>query len=771
VENIINQLNNSQKEAVLYNEGPSLVVAGAGSGKTRVLTCKIAYLLKSGYQPHTILALTFTNKAAREMKERIASITDDYLTRYLWMGTFHSIFYRILRREAQYIGYPSDFTIYDASDSKNLIKTIIKEMRLDDKIYKPGLVQGRISNAKNSLITSNIYATHKDLTEYDVRSKVPLIKDIYKKYQNRCFNVGVMDFDDLLLYTNILFRDHPEALEKYRNQFKFVLVDEYQDTNFSQHLIVRQLTEKHRHICVVGDDAQSIYSFRGANIDNILKFKDSFPECKTFKLERNYRSTQNIVNAANSVIKKNKEQIFKNVYSEKERGDKISILSAYSDYEEGYIVSSKILEMKEFQDYSYSDFAILYRTNAQSRILEDAMRKRMIPYKVYGSQSFYQRKEIKDVVAYLRVIINPNDEEALKRIINYPARGIGDTTIDKLQSAAVESNISLWSAISNHLYTGLLMNKGTIAKLDAFHNMITDFRSKNREFTAPELLEYVIKNSGLAATLFMDTSIEGISRQENVKELMNAMTEFVTLRKEEGSENFSLTDFLIEISLMTDQDEKEQDGKKDVVTMMTVHAAKGLEFENVIIVGMENDLFPSMMCEGNMRAIEEERRLFYVAITRAKQNCIITYSKNRFRNGKTNTASPSYFLKDIDEEFVDFPDDMELPAQNRNNWQSTFGRPYSQEKPKYFETSKPAARQNIPPLKRMEKIEADIPEKVEKIGDISIGTAVVHDRFGEGKVIMLEGSGNDAKATVEFKNAGAKNLLLKFAKLKVLKNG
>ncbi|MDR2385225.1 MAG: exodeoxyribonuclease V subunit gamma [Tannerella sp.] len=743
MENIIRELNESQKEAVLYNDGPSLVVAGAGSGKTRVLTCKIAYLLKSGYQPHTILALTFTNKAAREMKQRIAAITDDYMARYLWMGTFHSIFYNILRRESQHIGYSSDFTIYDASDSKSLIKTIIKDMGLDEGAYKPGLVQNRISNAKNCLITSNVYATNKNLNEYDAKAKVPLIRDIYKKYQIRCYNASVMDFDDLLLYANILLRDHPEILEKYRNQFKFILVDEYQDTNFAQHLIVRQLSEKHRHICIVGDDAQSIYSFRGANIDNMLRFKDNFPECRIFKLERNYRSTQNIVNAANSLIKKNREQMFKNVYSEKEWGNKIVVLAAYSDHEEGYIVSSQILEMKMRQKYSYSDFAVLYRTNAQSRVLEETMRKHQIPYRIYGSQSFYQRKEIKDIVAYLRVIINPNDEEALKRIINYPIRGIGSTTIDRLQAAAVEKNTSMWNVISQQENTGTPMSKGTLAKLKAFYDIITDFRSKNRELSAPEMLEYVIKYSGLADILFTDTTAEGISRQENVKELMNAMTEFVTLRREEGAENFSLTDFLVEISLLTDQDEKNRDEKKDVVTMMTVHAAKGLEFENVIIAGMENDLFPSMMSQGDMRAVEEERRLFYVAITRAKQNCIITYAKHRFRNGKTVTASPSYFLKDINEKYIDYPNNMELPAQNRHI--ALFP-----EMPKHVEMPK---------------------SSITATEGLSVGNTVRHDKFGEGKVLKIEMESNDLKATVEFKNAGRRTLLLKYAKLKVLKNG
>ena len=783
----IDQLNDSQRAAVLCPEGPSLVVAGAGSGKTRVLTYKIAYLLQSGYQPHTILALTFTNKAAREMKQRIASITSEYITRYLWMGTFHSIFYRILRREAAHIGYPSDFTIYDSSDSKNLIKTIIKEMQLDDKIYRPGMIQSRISNAKNALVTHQAYLSNKELLEYDMYGKVPLTGEIYKRYQMRCFNAGAMDFDELLLQTNILFRDCPDVLTKYQEQFRYVLVDEYQDTNFAQHLIVTRLCEKRHHVFVVGDDAQSIYSFRGANIDNMLRFKDNYPECKLFKLEQNYRSTQNIVDAANSLIAKNEEQIKKTVYSENEKGNKITILSAYSDYEEGYLVSTKILDMIRDNGNSYSDFAILYRTNAQSRVMEEALRKRSMPYKVYGAQSFYQRKEIKDVIAYLRLIVNPKDEESFKRIINYPTRGIGNTTVEKIQDAALSANKSLWNIITSPSEY-IDINKGAAAKLHDFRLMIEDFRNKNNEMTAAEIAEYVIKRSGIAGSLFQDTSVEGISRQENVRELMNAISEYVSIRQEEGSDDISLTSFLMEVSLITDQD-NDKDENADKVTMMTVHAAKGLEFNNVFIVGMENDLFPTPRSIDSPKAVEEERRLFYVAITRARKNCVITYAKNRFRNGQTNTASPSFFLKDIDEKYIDYANEVELPTQRWNSvssyqqerkpantnpaWDSddsysykrTFGASSPTER-RQSATSQPSSR--FTRLKKTDTTEGTKPSGVSSIDGLTVGSKVLHERFGEGIVVALEGRGSDAKATVEFENSGKKSLLLKFAKLKML---
>ena len=802
----LNQLDNSQREAVIYDGGPSLVVAGAGSGKTRVLTYKIVHLLQTGYQPHSILALTFTNKAAREMKRRIASMINEYSARYLWMGTFHSIFFRILRREAQHIGYPSDFTIYDQADSKNLIKTILKELQLDEKVYRPNMVQSRISNAKNALITCNAYMANKNLIDEDQRSKVPLISEVYKWYQSRCFQARAMDFDDLLLYTNILFRDHPEVLAKYQNQFRYVLVDEYQDTNFAQHLIVSRLCEKHHNVFVVGDDAQSIYSFRGANIDNMLRFKDHYPDCRLFKLEQNYRSTQNIVDAANSLILKNKEQIKKTIYSRNEKGSKISVLSSYSDYEEGYIVASKIEEMKRQQGCKYSDFAVLYRTNAQSRVMEEAMRKRMIRYKVYGSLSFYQRKEIKDVLAYLRMIVNPNDEEAFKRIINYPLRGIGQTTVDKLQNAALANQTSLWNIIGSSGAYHLDFNKGTIDKIMQFKALIDEMQNCNKTMNAAEIGEFTVKRCGIFSSFLADKSVEGISRLENVNELVSAMKEFVALRLEEGLESISLSDFLMEVSLLTDQD-NDKDENADKVTLMTVHAAKGLEFKNVFIAGMENDLFPSPLAMFSPKSIEEERRLFYVAITRAEENCIITYAMNRYRNGAANIATPSFFIDDIDTMYLDYPNAIELPTNRRNYdtdddnysfhrqhekssrnpaWdsESTY-RSFRKEitlpndnltggrqipfRPKQVETNTYKAKPSgsISPKHFTKEAET----KVTSLAGFSVGDKVLHERFGEGAILSLEGKGNDAKALVAFVNTGTKYLLLKYAKLKLMVNG
>ena len=577
MEEYLAELNESQREAVVYCEGPQLVVAGAGSGKTRVLTYKIAWLLKQGLRPSSILALTFTNKAAREMKERIAAMVGENTARWLWMGTFHSIFSRILRREAAAIGFPSNFTIYDAADSKNLIRTIIKEMQLDDKTYRPGMVQSRISNAKNALITWRAYEQNKELIESDIRCKVPELREIYKRYQNRCLQAGAMDFDDLLLQTNILFRDHPEILARYQDAFRYVLVDEYQDTNFAQHLIVKRLCEKQPHLCVVGDDAQSIYSFRGANIDNILQFRNAYPGCKLFKLERNYRSTQNIVNAANSLIDKNREQIPKHVYSEKEEGNKIRLLATYSDYEEAYTVAARIQEMKFAERDKYQDYAILYRTNAQSRLLEEALRKRNIPYRIYGGLSFYQRKEVKDVISYFRLVVNPHDEEAFKRVINYPARGIGDTTVQKLATAASTYNISLWQVLQTPLEYGVNINKGTAGKLAAFREMLAAFIEKLATLPADELALFIARESGLVNMLSQDRSTEGISKLENLQELLKGIVEFCEIRKEEGNTHVSLADFLAEVSLLTDQDD-ETDERRDKVTLMTVHAAKGLEF-------------------------------------------------------------------------------------------------------------------------------------------------------------------------------------------------
>lgn len=776
MEEYLNQLNESQREAVTYNEGPSLVIAGAGSGKTRVLTYKIAYLLQQGLPPQSILALTFTNKAAREMKERIASITDAQTARRLWMGTFHSIFSRILRSEAEHIGYPSNFTIYDAADSKSLLRAIIKEMQLDDKVYRLGMVQSRISNAKNALVTWKAYEQSKELVEHDLESKVPLLREIYKQYQSRCFQAGAMDFDDLLLQTNILFRDHPQVLEKYRSFFRFVLVDEYQDTNFAQHLIVQRLCEQHCRICVVGDDAQSIYSFRGANIDNILNFKNQYPGCRIFKLERNYRSTQNIVNAANSLIHKNREQIQKTVYSEKEEGSKVRVCASYSDYEEGYAVASGIQEMQRRLDSAYSDFAILYRTNAQSRILEEALRKRGIPYKIYGGLSFYQRKEIKDVIAYLRLIINPHDEEAFKRVINYPARGIGETTLSKLTAAASEHLVSLWTVLNDPVGYALSINSGTAKKLADFRELIQRFIDRNEQLSAEEMVSVVVKESGMVSVLFQDRSVEGISKQENLQELLKGIAEFCEIRREEGSEHVSLADFLSEVSLLTDQD-NDKDEQANKVTMMTVHAAKGLEFKHVFVVGMEEDLFPSQMSKDNPRAIEEERRLFYVAITRAEQSCVLTYAKSRFRNGQSAICSPSRFLKDIDVRFLDIPADAAATdsfAAARERFQkptafvSPFQQPKAVEKEDAFVSASSTQSSSKQRLTRVDQVKASASLPATDLSGLPVGAHVRHDRFGEGVVVAIEGDGGNTKATVAFTHFGQKQLLLKFARLTVI---
>ncbi len=770
MEQYLNQLNNSQREAVMYTEGPSLVIAGAGSGKTRVLTYKIAYLLQQGLQPQSILALTFTNKAAREMKERVTGITGEATARRLWMGTFHSIFSRILRYESEHLGYPSNFTIYDTADSKSLLKSIIKEMQLDDKVYWVGLIQNRISNAKNALVTYKAYAQSKELIEYDQNAKVPLLVEIYKRYQNRCFQAGAMDFDDLLLQTNILFRDHPEVLEKYQNYFSYVLVDEYQDTNFAQHLIVQKLCDRHRNLCVVGDDAQSIYSFRGANIDNILKFKNIYSGCRVFKLERNYRSTQNIVNAANSLIHKNKEQIEKTVYSEKEEGSRLALYSSYSDYEEGYAVAARIQEMRMCK-YNYADFAILYRTNAQSRILEEALRKRNIPYKIYGGLSFYQRKEIKDMISYFRLIVNPHDEEALKRVINYPARGIGDTTVSKLMAAATNHQVSLWTVLQSPIDYALSVNSGTAKKLSAFRELIEQFIEQNETTEADEMAATVLKQSGVIADLVQDRSVEGQSKYENAQELLKGIAEFCEIRKEDGAERIQLADFLAEVSLLTDQDnDKEEQTNK--VTMMTVHAAKGLEFKNVFIVGLEEDLFPSAMSKDNPRAVEEERRLFYVAITRAEENCVLTYAKSRYRNGQTAMCSPSRFLKDIDARFLENNATADRSFLRERTQHQAFESPMRQ--PYEWNRSNESSASSVqsvakPRLRKIEGMPSGNPSSPTptNLSGLQVGSLVHHDRFGDGEVIAIEGEGGNAKATIAFSLFGQKQLLLKFAKLTI----
>ena len=773
MEEYLSALNESQRAAVEYNDGPALVVAGAGSGKTRVLTYKIAYLLNLGLPPQSILALTFTNKAAREMKSRIAAIVGEQKARRLWMGTFHSIFSRILRAEADKLGYPSNFTIYDAADSKSLLKTIIKEMQLDDKVYKPATVQTRVSNAKNALITCTAYDRSKELIEADTQSRMPLIREIYARYQSRCFQAGAMDFDDLLLQTNILFRDHPDVLAKYQDFFRYVLVDEYQDTNFAQHLIVQRLCERHRRICVVGDDAQSIYSFRGANIDNILQFRNVYPGCRLFKLEQNYRSTQTIVDAANSLIDKNTRQIPKVVFSERERGDKIRVISAYSDYEEGYAVAGRIAGMLRggMKARSYADFAILYRTNAQSRILEEALRKRGIPYKIYGGLSFFQRKEVKDVIAYFRLLVNPHDEEALKRVINYPARGIGETTVAKVAATASDRSVSLWEVLQDPIGHALPVNGGTAKKLSAFRELIERLSELATTLPADELAPVVVKETGLVKAIFEDSSVEGISRQENMQELLKSISEFCDLRREEGNGEVSLADFLSEVALLTDQDNDKEENA-DKVTMMTVHAAKGLEFTNVFVVGMEEDLFPSALSKGNPRAVEEERRLFYVAITRAEQNCVVSYAKSRYRNGKTDMCVPSRFLKDIDACYLDRRADRAAPSETfvgcERYQRPAFASPLLQPKDNDgLHTPAAPVKRTLTRLAPASDVSAPA-SSVVSVAGLDVGVRVRHDRFGEGEIVALEGEGGNRKATVLFDHFGQKQLLLKFAKLQVL---
>lgn len=779
----IEELNEGQRNAVLYNDGPSLVIAGAGSGKTRVLTYKIAYLLENGYQPWNILALTFTNKAAREMKERIARQVGPERARHLWMGTFHSMFLRILHVEAGHIGFTSQFTIYDTADSKSLIRSIIKEMGLDEKVYKPGMVQARISNAKNHLVSPAGYANNKEAYEGDRAAKVPALRDIYQRYWERCRQADAMDFDDLLFYTFLLFRDHPEVLARYQDQFRYILVDEYQDTNFAQHSIVLQLAKNHQHVCVVGDDAQSIYSFRGADIDNILYFTKVYPDTKVFKLEQNYRSTQTIVRAANSLIEKNQWQIRKEVFSEKEKGEAIGVYQAYSDVEEGDIVVNKIAELRREKRYAYSDFAILYRTNAQSRIFEEAMRKRSMPYRIYGGLSFYQRKEIKDVIAYFRLIVNPNDEEAFKRIINYPARGIGDTTVGKIIAAATGHNVSLWTVLCEPLAYGLNFNKGTVGKLQAFRELISAFITDAAEKNAYEIGADIIRQSGIINDVCQDNSPENLSRKENIEELVNGMSDFCAQRQEEGNPNVLLGDFLSEVSLLTDQD-SDKDGDDEKITLMTVHSAKGLEFKNVFVVGMEENLFPSGMVGDSPRALEEERRLFYVAITRAEEHCFLSYAKTRFRYGKMEFGSPSRFLKDIDIRFLRLPQDAgmfrrveeEAAAFRREN-----ARGFAPDK----EDAPYGGKERVSVRPKQQIIAPTVPRNLKRVAPsantastspsagasanrVQQGQLIEHERFGLGEVLKVEGEGDNAKATIRFKNAGDKQLLLRFARFKVL---
>lgn len=783
----LDELNESQRAAVLYNEGPSLVIAGAGSGKTRVLTYKIAYLLDNGYEPWSILALTFTNKAAREMKERISRAVGNDKAKYLWMGTFHSVFARILRTEAAALGYSSNFTIYDSSDSKSLIKSLLKELNLDEKVYKPGLIQSRISNAKNHLVSAQAYAASSEFFRSDSEAKIPAMRDIYIRYCERCKQSDAMDFDDLLVNTYLLFKNHPDICEKYADRFRYVLVDEYQDTNFAQHSIVLQLTSKHQRVCVVGDDAQSIYSFRGANIDNILKFTRLYNDARLFKLEQNYRSTQLIVKAANSLIEKNREQIRKEVFSENSVGEPITVTCAYSDVEEGEIVANKITSMHVKNGYPYSDFAILYRTNAQSRIFEEALRKRAVAYRIYGGLSFYQRKEIKDVIAYFRLAVNPHDGEALKRVINYPARGIGDTTLNKIIATAAQEGVSLWTVISSPLDYGLNINKGTHAKLQGFRDIIADFVSKVDTYNAYDLGKEIVGASGIMADIIQDTSPEGLSRRENIDELVNGMYDFCDIRRQEGNERMFLTDYLSEVSLLTDQD-GEKDDSVPKVTLMTIHSAKGLEFRNVFIVGMEENLFPGPMSSDSPRALEEERRLFYVAITRAEENCFISYAKNRYKYGKPEFCNPSRFLTDINPAFLKMPADSGFTSvRNEGYTKRNYERGYErnetyrssgpsmfdggempQEPVRFVKPVPPRNLKRIVPVSQNPAVSRSAePCKADTHG-VEVGRLIEHERFGRGEVVRLEGSGDNCKATVRFENAGDKQLLLKFARFKII---
>lgn len=783
----LDELNESQRAAVLYNEGPSLVIAGAGSGKTRVLTYKIAYLLDNGYEPWSILALTFTNKAAREMKERISRAVGSEKAKYLWMGTFHSVFARILRTEAAALGYSSNFTIYDSSDSKSLIKSLLKELNLDEKVYKPGLIQSLISNAKNHLVSAQAYAASSEFFRSDSEAKIPAMRDIYIRYCERCKQSDAMDFDDLLVNTYLLFKNHPDICEKYADRFRYVLVDEYQDTNFAQHSIVLQLTSKHQRVCVVGDDAQSIYSFRGANIDNILKFTRLYNDARLFKLEQNYRSTQLIVKAANSLIEKNREQIRKEVFSENSVGEPITVTCAYSDVEEGEIVANKITSMHVKNGYPYSDFAILYRTNAQSRIFEEALRKRAVAYRIYGGLSFYQRKEIKDVIAYFRLAVNPHDGEALKRVINYPARGIGDTTLNKIIATAAQEGVSLWTVISSPLDYGLNINKGTHAKLQGFKDIIVDFVSKVDTYNAYDLGKEIVGASGIMADIIQDTSPEGLSRRENIDELVNGMYDFCDIRRQEGNERMFLTDYLSEVSLLTDQD-GEKDDSVPKVTLMTIHSAKGLEFRNVFIVGMEENLFPGPMSSDSPRALEEERRLFYVAITRAEENCFISYAKNRYKYGKPEFCNPSRFLKDINPAFLKMPADSGFTSvRNEGYTKRNYERGYErnetyrssgpsmfdggempQEPVRFVKPVPPRNLKRIVPVSQNPAVSRSAETGKADTHGVEVGRLIEHERFGRGEVVRLEGSGDNCKATVRFENAGDKQLLLKFARFKII---
>ena len=769
---LLSDLNDAQQEPVLHRDGPLIVIAGAGSGKTRVLTYRIANLMKHGVDSFSILALTFTNKAAREMKARIAEIVGEGEAKNLWMGTFHSVFARILRQEADKLGFPRDFTIYDTQDSGRLIASIIREMGLDKDIYKFKQIRNRISAFKNSLITVKAYFNDTDLQETDAISRRPKMGEIYKQYVDRCFKAGVMDFDDLLLRTNELLNMHPSVLAKYQERFKYILVDEYQDTNHSQYLIVRALSDKYQNICVVGDDAQSIYGFRGANISNILNFQKDYDDVKLYRLEQNYRSTKNIVNAANSVINHNKNKIDKLVWTSNTDGSKIKVQRCSTDADEGREVASSIFEIKMHEQRHNNEFAVLYRTNAQSRAIEDALRKRDIPYRVYGGLSFYQRKEIKDLLAYLRLIVNPNDEESLKRIINYPARGIGQSTLDKLIIGAKSNDISLFDTIKNSSKLNLPLNRGVLGKLLDFSNFILSLQIENQKTNAFEIADLVTKKTGLVLELKKDGTPEGVSKVENVEELLNGIHDFVQGQKEISDATGSLSEFLEDIALATDF-ENDKNDDVDRVYLMTVHLSKGLEFPVVYIVGLEEDLFPSALSLNSRSDLEEERRLFYVALTRAKEKALITYTLSRYRWGKLVDAEPSRFIEEMDKKFLDFTiptsDYVFKPILDKGIF-GGFGTPKNKNIPSkgVFKVNTMPSQKQLGKLRKINSNELAPTASIDKeFSELEEGMNVEHSRFGNGKVLRIEGKGNDKKAVIDFENNGKKNLLLRFAKLKI----
>ena len=755
-DNYLNDLNEAQREAVINTEGPALVIAGAGAGKTRVLTYRIAHLLHKGIPARKILSLTFTNKAAREMKERIAGIVSPDVARYLWMGTFHSIFARILRIEGERLGYKPNFTIYDSADSKSLIRSIIKEMNLDDNIYKPGVICARISAAKNNLLTASMYSADSSVQEYDRACRMPLLHEVYKAYAMRCYRANAMDFDDLLMNTNILLRDFPEVLEHYQNKFQYILVDEYQDTNYAQYLILKKLAAVHHNLCVVGDDAQSIYSFRGARIENILEFRNDYSSCRLFKLEQNYRSTRTIVEAANTIIANNEGQIQKKVFSLNEEGEKIQVMQSFTDTEEGFNIASDIFDKRFSLRLNWSDFAVLYRTNAQSRIFEETFRKKNIPYKIYGGLSFYERKEIKDILAYFRIVINHDDEEALRRTINYPKRGIGDTTVNKIFELATTLNVSPWSIVSGAANYPEHFNSGTAKKLSGYCEIINNLSSGSDGNDAYSRAREIAMASGIFRELREGTSPEEVSRFENLEQLLNGIKIF-TEEAETNGEPSTLEAYLANVSLLTDQDtEKAED--QDKVTLMTMHSAKGLEFKHVYIAGLEDTLFPSPLSAGSPRELEEERRLFYVAVTRAEKMATLSYALNRYKWGNLERCNPSRFLREIDPSFLDYPQTGGKPFPKRS-----FGEHYRSTLREDTATYSPPKS-----LRKMNTVNvpANSSYSLQNIELFAEGETVEHDRFGRGIISALEGEPPNTTAVVDFGSEGKKKLLLRFAKLR-----